>query len=336
MSTLANIRTKVRRITGRPSSQQITDGQIDEYINTFYIYDMPATLRLFTQETTFEFMTVANVDIYDMRSQLVYTRTNPITGLEDFVPAADYYITVSPPAYIAGYQSFWSQSREQFFRTYPALATVSTQIQGNGTPGPYTFTFASTPIQQRSITVGAIDDTGDTVNCIDVPINRTTGNWKIINTNTNVTGVVNYLTGSVTVTFPNNIPSGSKITFSAVPYQPSRPQALLFYDNIFTLRPIPDSNYLVKVNAFKRPTTLIDSDDYPELKQWWQYLAYGASLKIFQDSQDPEGEANATPEFKRQERMVLRRTLIERTQQRTSTIYTEMSSFPYGNQQGQF
>ena len=329
MSTLADIRTKVRRLTGRPSPQQITDTQIDEYVNTFYLYDMPETLRLVTQETVFEFMTEANVDTYDMRTQNVWTGNSN-------QPAADVYITVSPPVFIAGYQSFWSQNREQFLRTYPELAQISTQIEGDGTPGPYSLTFSNTPILQRSVTVGAIDNTGATINCIDNPTDRTDGTWLQINTNTTITGSISYINGEVSVTFPNNIPSGNTITFTAVPYQPSRPLGILFYDNIFTLRPVPSGNFLVRVNAYKRPTILISSGESPELKQWWQYLAYGASLKIFQDAQDSTGEQSVIPEFKRQENMVLRRTIIERTQQRVSTIYTEMTTFPYANNQGLF
>lgn len=329
MSTLTQIRTKVRRLTGRPSPQQISNDQIDEYINTFYLYDMPETLRLVTQQTVFEFMTEKNVDTYDMNTQTVWTGASNER-------VVDVYITVSPPVYIAGYQSFWSQSREQFFRTYPALAQITDQIQGDGTPGPYTYIFANTPIFQYNVTAGAIDNTGSTINCVDVPISRTTGSWKEVNTNISVTGSIDYIAGSLSISFANPIPAGNKITFTAVPYQPSRPQAVLFYNNVFTLRPVPDANYLVRMNAYKRPTALLDSGESPELKQWWQYLAYGAAIKVFQDLQDPEGQAAVMPEFERQEVMVLRRTIIERTQQRTSTIYTEMTSFPYGNQQGQF
>ena len=32
--TLQDIRNKVRRVTGRPNAAQITDAQIDQYINT--------------------------------------------------------------------------------------------------------------------------------------------------------------------------------------------------------------------------------------------------------------------------------------------------------------
>lgn len=329
MTTLADIRTKVRRLTGRPSPQQITDAQIDDYVNTFYLYDMPETLRLFSQETVFEFMTTQNVDQYDMRTLQVWT------GVSNEA-AADVYINIKPPAYIAGYQSFWSQDREQFFRTYPALAQISMEIEGDGTPGPYAITFPNTPILQYQVTVGAIDDTGATVNCRDVPTNRTTGTWTIINTNTTQVGSIDYINGTATVTFSNNIPSGNTVTFTAVPYQPSRPQALLFYDDVITLRPVPDAEYLVKMNAYKRPTMLISSGESPELKQWWQYLAYGAAKKIFEDSQDPEGVNVLMAGFKEQERLVLRRTIVERTNQRTATIYTEMTAFPYGNFNNRF
>lgn len=328
-STLSTIRTKVRRLTGRPSPQQITDAQIDDYVNTFYLYDMPETLRLFSQETVFEFMTTPNVAEYDLATLTAWS------GIAN-VPIRDLFINIKPPLFIAGYQSFWSQDREQFFRTYPALAEITQTISGNGTPGPYTHTFANTPILQSSVTAGAIDSTGANVNCIDVPTNRTNGTWQIINTNTAQTGSINYLTGVVSITFANNIPAGNDVTFTAVPYQPNRPQALLYYDDVITLRPVPDRQYLVRMNAFRRPTELIASGEFPELRQWWQYLAYGAAKKVFEDSQDPEGISTILPEFKSQERMVLRRTIVEITQQRTATIYTEMTAFPYGNFQNRF
>ncbi len=45
-NTLADIRKKVRNLTARQADEQITDAQIDQYINTYYLYDMPESLRL--------------------------------------------------------------------------------------------------------------------------------------------------------------------------------------------------------------------------------------------------------------------------------------------------
>ncbi len=338
-STLAAIRTKVRRLTGRPSPQQITDDQIDEYVNIFYQYDFPEHLRVFSQRGTFTFMTEANVDQYKMRALDPSSPTfNELVvdfdgGVES---AVDVYYNLQPPAYIAGYQSFYSQSREQFFRTYPALGDINNSISGNGTPGPYAFTLPNVPMLQNSVTVGAIDSTNSTIKGVDDPQSRSTGNWLISNSTTPLTGSINYLTGAGTVTFPNNIPSGNEITFTFTPYQPNRPLAVLFYEDIITLRPVPDKPYPVQFNAFLTPKALLSSTQNPQLKQWWQYLAYGAAKKIFEDSQDPEGIDQIIKGFKEQENLVLHRHIVQQTNERTATIYTEMTAFPYGNFNNRF
>ena len=64
-STLAAIRTKIRRLTHSPSAALITDAQIDEYVNTFVLYDFPETLRLFSLRKTLTFYTEPNEDVYE-------------------------------------------------------------------------------------------------------------------------------------------------------------------------------------------------------------------------------------------------------------------------------
>lgn len=292
MTTLVDIRTKVRRLTGRPSSNQITDAQIDSYINTFYLYDFPEHLKTFSLHTNFRFMTEANVDVYDLNT------LNVVLGSQT-LPAADVYYQLQPPIYVAGYQSFWSQDNQQFYLQYPKLAQIETTLEGNGGSGPYTFTFPNVPILQNSVTVGVIDSTGATIQLVDNPTNRTTGAWQVINTTTAVTGSINYVSGAGTVTFNNTIPSGNEITVTAVPYEANRPQAALYYDNKITVRPVPDKPYLVEMNVYILPTQLVNTSDTPELRQWFQYLAYGAAKKIFEDSQDPEGVNVIMPEYKK-------------------------------------
>lgn len=338
-STLATIRTKVRRLTGRPSPQQITDSQINDYVNTFYQYDVPEHLRVFSNNTTFTFLTEANVDQYHMKAVNPASPTfNELVvdfdgGVES---AVNVFYNLQPPAYIAGYQSFYSQSREQFFRTYPALGDIFTSITGNGTAGPYTFTLPNVPMLQETITVGVIDNTGTTIKVVDSPQDRETGNWLISNSTTGVTGSINYLTGAGTITFATAIPSRNEITFTSTPYQPNRPLAVLFFDNTITLRPVPDKPYPVQFNAFLTPAALLQDDSNPLLKQWWQYLAYGAAKKIFEDSQDADGVDKITREFKAQENLVLNRHIVQQTNERTATIFTEMVAFPYGNFNNRF
>jgi hypothetical protein len=329
LSTLANIRTKVRRLTGRPSPQQITDAQIDEYVNAFYQYDFPEHLRIFSNNTTFKFLTTPNVDTYDLR-------TLQVAFDGGTAAAVDVYYNLQPPVYIEGYQSFYSQDREQFFRIYPALGNEVMNLRGNGTPGPYSFTLPNVPSLQNTVTVGAVDITNVAQTAIDVPQNRETGTWQDILLQTPITGSINYLTGAGTITFPNAIPTSEEITVTFTPYEPNRPQAVLFYDNIITLRPVPDKVYPVELNAFLIPTALINASDQPLLRQWWQYLAYGAAKKIFEDSQDPDGIEQIFSGFKEQERLVLYRSIVQQTNERTATIYTEMTQFPYGNFNNRF
>ncbi len=68
----------------------------------------------------------------------------------------------------------------------------------------------------------------------------------------------------------------------------------------------------------------------PVLKEWWQYIAYGAAKKIFEDRMEMESVQMIMPEFKTQERLCLRRTLVQYANERTATIYTESSGSANG------
>jgi hypothetical protein len=144
-----------------------------------------------------------------------------------------------------------------------------------------------------------------------------------------------------------------------VPYQPSRPSGILFYNDIITLRPVPDAAYLVEIQAyvnplvalmgaFTNPPNLITGStpdlmlpsppnaaiiprgfqnltDTAQLKQWWQLIAWGTSMKIFEDRGDLESISRFMPLYDQQKRLVLRRTLVEMANERTQTIYSEQT-----------
>jgi len=77
------------------------------------------------------------------------------------------------------------------------------------------------------------------------------------------------------------------------------------------------------MDVFVRPTELLSSTDEPKLQEWWRYIAYGASLQCFQDRMDMESIQNIMPEFKKQEMLIQRRTIVQQTSQRSATIYTD-------------
>src|SRR5277367_1825186 len=102
-SSLQAIQTKVRRLTRSPSVNQLSDGDLNQYINTFVLYDFPEHLRLFNLRTTFTFYTQPFVDAYP-------TNLSPISNAEVIYPLQNFdnlYLTIHPPIYIAGYQALY-------------------------------------------------------------------------------------------------------------------------------------------------------------------------------------------------------------------------------------
>ncbi len=134
-------------------------------------------------------------------------------------------------------------------------------------------------------------------------------------------GTVNYVTTQFTVNFPVAPAAGTNINVWASTYQVGRPYNLLFWNNEFTIRPVPDNVYLCEVETYQTPTQFMQTTNHPILNQWWQYIAYGAAMEILRDRQDMEGVENLREGFKRQEAMVLERQAIEEIQQPNITLF---------------
>lgn len=144
-------------------------------------------------------------------------------------------------------------------------------------------------------------------------------------------GTVNYVTTEIDVTFPVAPAAGTMINVWAATYQPGRPYNLLFWNNEFTIRPVPDNVYMVEVEAFQTPVQFMLTTNHPVLNQWWQYIAYGAACEIMRERQDNEGLANLLEGFRRQEALVLERQSIEEIGQPNITLFNStQTGYGYG------
>jgi hypothetical protein len=152
----------------------------------------------------------------------------------------------------------------------------------------------------------------------------------VLPTGVNPINYINYITGQFVITFPIAPREGFAINSQTLLQIVSLPQAVLFYDNKFVIRPIPDQPYQINFEAFVRPTWLMETDQSPQLEEWWQYIAYGAAKKILEDRLDMDTVALIMPEYKKQETLCLRRTIVQNTNQRAATIYTEQTGFTGG------
>lgn len=314
---LTAMRTKFRRMAKTPSSNQITDEQIDDYLNWFYLYSLPEELRMFDLKTNYSFYTEKNRDKY----------TFPVNS----------FVSIEPPSYISGFESFYSQSQEEFYRIYPKNQDIQVIGSGDGTAGPYNLTLSNAPVIRGCVGITSTDGAGNTVTFRDDPnnISSDTGSLFIAEedgTLGTAVGTIIYSTGVVSITTnPINLQSGADITGEAVPFTASRPTAILFFDNHFVLRPVPDKGYKVELAAFAYPTQLINSNQNPLLRQWWEMLSMGGVLKFFTDTRQIEAYKFYKPLYDEQERLAQRKTLKILQSQRSQTIYTEQSQTPQNN-----
>lgn len=144
-------------------------------------------------------------------------------------------------------------------------------------------------------------------------------------------GTVNYVTTQINVNFPVAPAAGTMINVWASTYQVGRPYNLLFWNNEFTIRPVPDNVYVCEVEAFQTPSQFMNTTDHPVLNQWAQYIAYGAAMEILRDRQDMEGVENLREGFQRQEALVLERQAVEEIQQPNITMFnTTNTGYGYG------
>lgn len=329
-STLAAIRAKVRRLTRSLSEAQLSTADLDQYINTSVLYDFPETLRLFNLRENLVFYTQPNVAKYATNT------TNPADPLYDFT---NRYITVHPPVYVAGRQIQFTQSQQEFLSYWPENEFITSPAQGDGITVNFTGAVPNVPLLRDTVNFTSIDNLGNGMVLYDVPNPGTTLTGSLFVSGTNApAGTINYTTGLFNITFPSAPAANIPVRSQSFSYIAAIPTICLFFDAQFEFRPVPDQSYKVQVEVYVQPTQLLAAGDVPKLSEWWQYISYLAAKKIFEDRQDIESVQAIMPELKNQERLVLRRTLIQQSNERASTIYVYgKAPYNWGNQYyGQF
>jgi len=338
-STYAYIERKVRRLTASSSESSLRSVDIQEYVNNFYNQNFPNAIKVDQMRSVYTFYTQPYIDRY------------PVD--------VNYNQGFRFPMYVDGVKGTFFKDRDQFFLMWPRWPTLSQPIAGDGTTQQFNFTIGSVPFFRGSVTLGGNDSTGAPIQVqddgkgnlqyvlpnpqISVPLQTTNpavGGMYNLNTQNpglnNVTniGSVNYITGVFAIDFslaPGGAvapAAGEVMQLFVSQYQPARPYSLLFWNNEFTIRPVPKFVHKVEVEAYLTPVQFMLTTDHPILNQWVKYIAYGAAIDILTDRQDLSGLENLMPAFKEQEGLVLERQGTEEIGQRNTTIFS-------ASQQGQ-
>jgi len=305
MTDLAAIRLKVRRLTAKPSANQLTNVELDDYINTFYQYDLPEHLRLLSLKELFTFTTAPNIDIYAFTQNL--------------------NLTVEGPVLVGGFKAQLYLSRAAFFNDYPEIQVIQTLATGTGITGPYSGTITAAPIKRSRVLLSTADNTGASLTALDNGTGSFTGDVVAGST-------IDYITGAIAnLTWNGVIAAGTVIRAQSINYAAARPFAFLFYNDSFQAYPVPDQAYRVEMDTYVTPTAFANTTDNPQLIEWWQLISYGAAMKVFADELDLESIAKIQPLFDEQKRLVERRTIKQISIKRSQTIYTDNLGFrnPY-------
>jgi len=333
-TNLTTIRTKIRRLTRSPSEAQVTTDQIDEYVNRFVLYDFPEHLRLFSLRTTLTFYTKPYVDTYE---------TTTVVDTDPLYNFKNKYTTIHPPVYVGGYYMAFSQSRDQFYAGYPLTNSVSQIATGDDATTNFTGTLTNKPVLQNNVTITSIDADNLSITLTDVPRTDPATGYPtqvgdLVTPDAAFSrGEINYVTGVYDLTFVIPPAASAPIYSHTIPYQASRPNIVLYYNNKFVMRPVPDKVYPVVLEAYMRPTELLDGADVPDMEQYSEYIAYGAAKKVLEDRMDMDGVQMIMPEFKQQELLCLRRTIVQQSNERTATIYSGQTGFEGGwNRSGSY
>lgn len=331
---VSDVLVYVRRIIKQPNPEDISDDTILDYFNRFYIYDMPARVQLFDLKTRYQLELEPNVDRYGA----------PVTILPggSVVPTYNSFLT---PAYIDGYQIVMQQSNDQWNKLFPNVYQNNFQMQGDGTAGAYTFTISNGPLIrgfrdeniQPATTGILVANEGLLSSSVWVTAQDTNGNNLVLqddgdgNFIGDGTGTINYLTGAASVTFSGLIPATSNINSQSIAYTSGRPQAMLFYDDTFSFRPVPSMPYLFEIDAYYNPASFLATTNAIPYRWMTEYFARGTARKILQDYGDTEQMALYEPMFREQESLVVRRTTRQNSNARTATIFEGQTSFNAGS-----
>lgn len=146
MNLLSDIITYIRRIIKSPSNASITDNLLIDYINRFWIMDVDARIQLFDLKTKYAFQTAPGVDRYNMPLYSVQSETPSNPAAQD-IGMYPVYQGFLAPMYVNGVPVSFETQKDYFvsnwFNVVQSMPIVAT---GNGSSGPYTFTFPISPV----------------------------------------------------------------------------------------------------------------------------------------------------------------------------------------------
>ena len=279
--TLADIRQKVRRVTGRLSPNELSNRELDRRINRYYLYTFPAEVKLDAQLTYYEFLTTPNEAIYE---------------------APKHFTNFEPPLTVDRFTTIWHQNPTNFFDGNPEQVTRLHPWVGDGATTSFT-----TQVQKFPMMPGSFIAT-DGREVFEDSTKKWTDDPVTIDGSLGGSATINYKTGDITVTFSTAVDDGQKVSVSYILFKAGRPVEVLYYDSKLKFYPVPDTAYRVRIKAYAATEPLVNATDTPPLEQWGPCIAYGTARDLHADFGEFDAYREVTALYKEQISYVLNRT----------------------------
>lgn len=301
---LGSLKTDIRQYTGRLSTDQLSNQDLDRYLNNYLHYEFAAEFKLDSNLVPYNFLTVKGQNKYAVPENFT-----------NFVPP--YYINGLDFSYYGG--NYWNNgvnSAAQYGLNYffnPSIYYQSvgqhyshTRWQiGDGTTQGFTQTAQNFGILPESV---IITDNVETF---------TDNGLGVLTGSLGGTGTVTYADGSISVAFNTPPADGTQIWLTYVQYQSGQPQQILNFDGYFQVYPVPDNVYKVSMVGYQMPALLVDANDTPKLQEWGLCIIYGTSKTIFAMNGEIDRAAETQSLYKQQVTLVNRRD-IQNTMNRSA------------------
>lgn len=338
---LQMIISKVRRLTASSDPFQLPDTPdpnnpnsvgITDYINSFYLYDLPAQYRALKLKDVYTFDTINGIDTYAFDSEK--------------------YTTVEAPCYCMNREIKLFNEPWGFYGLNYNWQYQNNFTTANGTSGPYNGFTSAKPILRsvnnnpnfivnpnyaasriQNILISTNVSNGVTLNVTDDGQGNLIGD--VDTSHGPGTNLINYGTGEITnLYFSTNTTAGNFIQIQYNPFQPSVPLSILFFQNQFVLHPVPALGFTITLVAYRQPSQALTNtpafSGNPELSDWWELIAVGAAKKIYEDRLDSDGVAMMDKMLAERYNISITRTWAQLGKQRISTIYSDMLTHNYG------
>lgn len=101
---------------------------------------------------------------------------------------------------------------------------------------------------------------------------------------------IDYVNGTITLTWATSIPSNVEITASYSTYYLGRPVRALFKDGFLEFNPVPDRSYLCRLEVFRSHKTLITEGQMLLPQEMFYYIVYWTARILFRNLGNKERE----------------------------------------------